>query len=158
MKVEYINAFIESTINALKTMVMITPKRDKISVKKDGESASFDISGLIGLAGEAVGSVVLSFPEETALKVVSNFIGEELTTVDSDVLDAIGELTNIIAGGAKKIFSERGYSFKISIPNVVHGKDHKINRPKDVPCISVTFTSDAGPFAIEISLKVAGDK
>ncbi|MFC1855950.1 chemotaxis protein CheX, partial [Thermodesulfobacteriota bacterium] len=69
-------------------------------------------------------------------------------------LDAIGELTNIIAGGAKKIFSEQGSHFKISIPNVVHGKDHIINRPQDVPCIAVTFSSDVGPFAVEISLKI----
>jgi chemotaxis protein CheX len=157
VKVEYINAFIDSTINALKTMAMITPKREEVKVKKNGESASFDVSGLIGLAGNAVGSVVLSFPESTAVKVVSNFIEEEVKEVNQDVLDAIGELTNIVAGGAKKVFAEQGYSFKISIPNVVHGKDHKINRPKNVPCITVSFSSDAGPFAIEISLKMADE-
>jgi chemotaxis protein CheX len=154
VKVEYINAFIESTVNALKTMAMISPKREEIKVKKEGETATYDISGLIGIAGNAIGSVVLSFPEETAINVVSNFVGEKLTAVNRDVLDAIGELTNIVAGGAKKIFSERGHHFKISIPNVVHGKDHKINRPKDVPCISVSFSSDAGPFAVEVSLKI----
>ena len=154
MKVEYINAFVESTVNALQTMAMLSPKREEIKIKKEGESATFDISGLIGIAGEAVGSVVLSFPESTALKVVSNFIGEEVTEVNRDVLDAIGELTNIIAGGAKKIFSEHGHHFKISIPNVVHGKDHKINRPKNVPCILVTFNSEAGKFAVEVSLKI----
>lgn len=154
MQVEYINAFIDSTINALKTMAMTTPKREEVKVKKDGESPTYDVSGLIGLAGEAVGSVVLSFPEDTALKIVSNFVGEEVTSISQDVLDAIGELTNIVAGGAKKVFSEHGYSFKISIPNVVQGKEHKINRPKDVPCISVSFSSDAGPFVIELSLKI----
>jgi chemotaxis protein CheX len=157
VKVEYINPFIESTVNAMQTMAMISPKRDEIKVKKDGESATFDISGLIGIAGEALGSVVLSFPEDTALQVVSKFVGEELTDVNRDVLDAIGELTNIVAGGAKKIFSEQGHHFKISIPNVVHGKNHKINRPKDVPCISVTFSSDSGPFAVEVSLKIIGE-
>lgn len=154
MKAEYVNAFVESTINAMQTMTMISPQRKDVKIKKEGESATFDISGLIGIAGEAVGSVILSFPEDTAVKVVSNFIGEEIPEVNRDVLDAIGELTNIVAGGAKKIFSEQGYHFKISIPNVVHGKDHKINRPKDVPTIVVTFSSDAGPFAVEVSLKM----
>ncbi len=113
----------------------------------------YDISGIIGLAGGVVGSVVLSFPKETAMKIVASFIGEDVPDVNKDVLDAIGELTNIVAGSAKKIFYEQGHHFKISLPNVVYGKDHKINRARDVPCISVTFSSDAGPFAIEVSLK-----
>ncbi|BAI79623.1 conserved hypothetical protein [Deferribacter desulfuricans SSM1] len=152
MKAEHINPFIESTLSVFETMLGIKPKKKSVGLKK-GDEPSYDISGVIGLTGQAVGSVVVSFPESLALKVVSKFIGEEKVDIDDDVIDAVGELINMIAGGAKKIFTDRGLKFKISIPNVITGKGHKIKRPSNVPCIAVFFEIDGEIFAIEVSLK-----
>ena len=152
MKAEHINPFIESTLAVFETMLGIKPQKVNVFLKKEDEP-SFDISGVIGLSGQAVGSVVISFPESLALKVVSKFIGEEKSKVDNDVVDAIGELINMIAGGAKKIFTDKGLKFKISIPNVITGKGHKVKRPSNVPCIGVNFKIGDETFVIEVSLK-----
>ncbi|KAA0257738.1 chemotaxis protein CheX [Deferribacter autotrophicus] len=152
MKAEHINPFIESTLAVFETMLGLRPKKEELFIKKDDEP-SFDISGIIGLTGQAVGSVVISFPESLALKVVSKFIGEDKKSVDDEVVDAVGELINMIAGGAKKIFTDKGLKFKISIPNVVTGKGHKIKRPSNVPCLGVKFKIDNEVFVIEVSLK-----
>ncbi|MGA1862418.1 chemotaxis protein CheX [Deferribacter thermophilus] len=152
MKAEHINPFIESTFSVFETMMGIKPSKKTVELKK-GDNPSYDISGIIGLTGQAIGSVVISFPESLALKVVSKFIGEEKSEIDDDVVDAVGELINMIAGGAKKIFTDKGLKFKISIPNVVTGKGHKIKRPSNVPCIAVIFEVDKEFFAIEVSLK-----
>ncbi|MEF3255721.1 MAG: chemotaxis protein CheX [Deferribacterales bacterium] len=152
MKAEYINPFIESTLSVFKTMVGIEPKKDNVYIKKE-EEPSFDISGVIGLAGQAVGSVVISLPEDLALSIVSKFLGEEKTKIDDDVVDAVGEFINMIAGSTKKVFSEKGLKFKISIPNVIVGKGHKINRPSNVPCIGVKFNVGDKSFVVEVALK-----
>lgn len=152
MKAEYINPFIESTLSVFNTMIGIEPKKGELYLKKDDEP-SFDISGVIGLAGQAVGSVVISLPESLALSVVSKFLGEEKSSIDNDVVDAIGELINMIAGSTKKVFSERSLRFKISIPNVIVGKGHKIKRPSNVPCIGVFFYVGDERFAVEVALK-----
>lgn len=152
MKAEYINPFIESTLSVFKTMVGIEPKKDNVYIKKE-EEPSFDISGVIGLAGQAIGSVVISLPEDLALNIVSKFLGEEKTKVDDDVVDAVGEFINMIAGSTKKVFSEKGLKFKISIPNVIVGKGHKINRPSNVPCIGVKFNVGNKSFVVEVALK-----
>ncbi len=152
MKAEYINLFIESTLSVFKTMIGIEPKKNNIYIKQ-GDEPSFDISGVIGLAGQATGSVVISLPEDLALEVVSKFLGEEKKTVDDDVVDAVGEFINMIAGSTKKVFSEKGLKFKISIPNVIVGKGHKINRPSNVPCLGVKFDVGSKFFVVEVALK-----
>ncbi|BAI81769.1 conserved hypothetical protein (plasmid) [Deferribacter desulfuricans SSM1] len=152
MKAEHINPFIESTISVFKTMIGVTPQRKSLEMKKS-DIATYDISGIIGLSGQAIGSVVISFPESLALKVVSKFMGIQKLQADDDVVDAVGEIVNMIAGGAKKIFTDKGLKFKISIPNVVTGKNHKISRPSTIPCVVIYFTVLNEMFVIEVSLK-----
>lgn len=152
MKAELINPFITSTVNVFKTMLNIEPKKGDIFVKKDNY-ATFDISGVIGMAGKVSGSVVLSFPEDLALDVVSQFLGEKRTEMNGEVADAIGELVNMIAGSTKVVFAERGMKYNISIPNVITGKGHTINRPSSVLCIAVKFYIGDRFFVIEVALK-----
>ncbi len=155
MKAEYINPFIESTLAVFNTMVGIEPKKQDVYIKK-GDNHSYDISGVIGLAGQANGSVVISMPEDLALTVVSKFMGEECTEVNDEVIDAVGEIINMIAGSTKKVFSEKGLRFKISIPNVIVGKGHKINKPSNVPCLGVKFSCENSDFVVEVTLKENG--
>ncbi len=152
LSVEWINPFIEATEEILETVAMIKPKRGQIQLKENS-TVAYDVSGIIGITGEAVGSIALSFPKKTAISVVSNFIGEEVLGIDSDTTDAIGELTNMIAGRAKKIFSDKGIKLKISTPNVVVGKNHTIVTPKGTPSIVIPFESEAGSLAIQVALR-----
>lgn len=151
MKAEYVNPFITSTSEVFKTMVGIEPERGNLYIKSD-EKFPYDISGVIGLAGQASGFVVISMTEKLALKVVENFLGEKKTSLDDDVMDAIGEILNMIAGGAKQVFSKTGISFKISIPNVVVGKNHVVGKQKNVQCIGMTFSVGEDTFVIEVAL------
>ncbi len=152
MNVEYINPFVDATEELFATMLTIKLTRGKPYLKSD-PSGSHYISGIIGMAGEASGSVVLSFPRKLALEVVSDFLGEKITEFNQSIKDGIGELTNIVAGGAKKRLAENNYSFKISIPTVVIGENHQIARNKEVPCIVVPFDAVGESFAVEISLE-----
>ncbi|MBB5020788.1 chemotaxis protein CheX [Desulfurispira natronophila] len=153
MKANFINPFVLSTINVLASIIDTPLGREQLFLKEES-NPTFDISAVIGIAGDVHGSVVLSFPREVALKLVSAFIGEEKTSIDDDVKDAVGELVNIISGGAKKELSASGVRFKISIPHVVVGHDHCIKRPKNVPCIVLPFIiQDIGKFVVEVSMR-----
>ena len=151
MKAEYVNPFITSTSEVFKTMVGIEPERGNLYLKAD-EKLPYDISGIIGLAGQASGFVVISMTEKLAFKVLENFLGEVKTEMDEDVMDAIGEILNMIAGGAKQIFSKKGIRFKISIPNVVVGKNHVVGKQRNVQSIGMTFKVGDDTFVIEVSL------
>ena len=154
INVDYINPFIEATINTFQTMCKVTPVRERVFLKGDGEEV-YGVSGIIGLGGEAVGAVVLNFPETVAITAVSKFVGEEYTTINASVVDGVGELTNIIAGDAKNRLIQKGYKFEIGLPKMVTGRNYITAQNKSVPCIVISFTSDLGKFCIEVSLKKA---
>ncbi|NLE02400.1 MAG: chemotaxis protein CheX [Fibrobacter sp.] len=155
MDVAYINPFILSTIETFKKMLNNDIKPGKVVLKNDS-THTYDVSGIIGLSGEAQGSICLSFPKPIALKVVSTFVGMEIKIVGPEVADAIGELANIIAGNAKQHLTQ--FNLSISLPKVIMGSGHKIASQRDVPTIVVPFNSNLGDFAMEVSLKTPEKK
>ena len=154
MNVEVFNPFITATLDVLQTMAGLDPSRGTPRLK-GRDDVSYDVSGVIGLTGQVQGFVTLSFRESAALHVVSSFLGEPVTSVDEQVKDAVGELTNIVAGGAKRALADSGYELTISIPSVVVGTNHSISRPKEIPSFEIPFETDAGPFSVELCLKLA---
>lgn len=149
MKAEFINPFLEATVNVLKTMAMITPKAGKPSLKGGSESKG-DVSGLIGLTGLAEGSLAVSFSERCALKIVENMLGESFNEINGQVSDAVGELTNMISGDARARLQKIGYDFTAAIPTVVSGKSHSIRHISNGgPTILLPFNTDDGEFYVE---------
>ncbi len=152
MNIEMINPFVSATLNVLSTMAGIEAKKGTIYIKQD-DKMIYDISGVIGIVGKMSGFVAISFPESLALKIVSGFIGEDKTEMSRDVIDAIGEFVNMIAGSAKRVFADKGQKYEIGIPNVITGKGHIINRPSNVVCVGVTFEVDGEMFVVEVAVK-----
>lgn len=149
MDVSYVNPFIRSTITTFKTMMGLDIKPGPPRLKK-GEKPTHDVSGIIGLSGEAQGAIVLSFPKSVALKAVSKLVGSEIKIVGAEITDGIGELANIIAGYAKQELTK--YNLAISLPNVVIGTNHEVSAPSGVQTIVVPFSCELGGFAMEVSL------
>jgi chemotaxis protein CheX len=150
MDVAYINPFISSTVETFKTMMKIDVVPGKPFLKKSGEP-THDVSGIIGLSGNAQGAISLSFPKITALKSVSAMLGSEIKIMGPEITDGIGEIVNIIAGYAKQGLTK--YNLTISLPNVIVGKDHSVSTPSGTPSIVVPFASSIGEFSMEVSLK-----
>ncbi|MDF1552892.1 MAG: chemotaxis protein CheX [Deferrisomatales bacterium] len=151
LNVNYINPFIGATLQALEMMAAVRPERGAPFVKT-GRAARGDVSGIIGLAGEATGSVAVTFPGTLARRIYANLVGEEAGGITEEVCDAIGELANMIAGGAKAELSQQGCNFQIAIPTIVVGKGHTIDHKGPGPCLVVPFTLDGEEFWLEVSL------
>ena len=155
LNVDYINPFIEAVTNTFQTMAGMAITRDKIFLKGEGEEV-YGVSGIIGLGGEASGSVVLNFPEQVAIAAVGKFVGEDFGSITAGVVDGVGELTNIVAGDAKNRLIQKGYKFDIGLPKIVTGRNYITAQQKGVPCIVIAFNSEIGRFCIEVSLKKSG--
>ena len=156
MNVEYINPFISATLQALEVMAAAAPQRGNPFVKRD-QVAKGDISGVIGLAGEATGSVAVTFPASLAQRIYSQMVGEEIPTLSEEVQDAVGEVVNMIAGGAKALLAQHGYSFKIAIPSIVIGQGHTIEHKGSGPCLVVPFFLEGETFWLEVSLATSSE-
>jgi len=151
MNVQFINPFLEATMDVLKTMAMLEPKAGNPYLKK-GNQAKGDVSGIIGMTGSARGSLALSFSEKSILKVVSNMLGENYKEINDDVRDAVGEITNMISGVARKKLEAQGFNISAAIPTVVAGKDHAVIHVLGGPSIIIPFETVDGPFFIDVCL------
>ncbi len=149
MKVEYINPFLASTITAFDTLLKCALSRGTPYVKT-GSQSSHDVSGIIGLSGKAIGTVVVGLSREAALKVAEVMLQERPPEINSDVVDAVGELANIIAGRAKSQLEHLNLS--VSLPSVITGKCHCIQFPTKVTPICIPFDSEWGSITVEVGL------
>lgn len=156
MNVEYVNPFIDSVINVLSTMAQTKATAGKPFLKK-GKSSKGDITGLIGMAGKsAKGSIAISFSAACITKVVGNMLMESFTEINDEITDAVGEITNMVSGGARKTLSEKGYKFDMAIPTVIVGDGHTITHMTSGPVIVLPFDTEHGPFFIEICIVDSG--
>jgi len=148
MKAEHINPFLKSTIETFKTMVNLNVTPGKPYLRKEPGNA--DISGVIGLSGDIRGAVIMAYPLETALKISSRFLGEEIKELNASVADCIGEIANIITGFAKKDLQSLHLS--ISLPSIVRGQGHVVDLPKEAPVMCIPISSESGSFSMEVSM------
>lgn len=127
MDVKLINPFINATLNVLETMAFTKARAEKPYLKKD-QVACGDVSGVIGLTGEASGTISVSFTEKSILAIVSNMLGEEIKELNEEIQDAVGEITNMISGQARRELEGLGKRLKAAIPTVITGKNHTITQ------------------------------
>ncbi|MEO5361655.1 MAG: chemotaxis protein CheX [Nitrospirota bacterium] len=150
MNYEFINPFIEATVNVIQTMAQTEATPGQPVVKTD-RMARGEVSGIIGMAGEqAKGSMSITFSEPAILDIASKMLGENVEVLDETAADAVGEITNIITGGTKKLLIEKGYKFELASPSVIIGKNHMIMHQTKAPVVLLPFSTSAGDFFVEI--------
>jgi chemotaxis protein CheX len=91
--------------------------RQSIDILNDG------VVSLIGITGEWVGSGVLSCSMDSARWMASQFLMSDYPEVNDEVLDAVGEITNMIIGNFKNKVAEQTGPLAMSVPAVVHGQN-----------------------------------
>ena len=101
------------------------------------------VTGLIGLSGKCTGFVSVTMPERVATLAVSGLLMEEHKTIDVQVVDGVGEITNVIAGGLKsRLFNTAWMVSNITVPSVILGNHYNISYSKGIEYCSVTFEVD----------------
>jgi len=153
MQADHINPFLRSMANTFQTMLSCELQRGQIALKKQ-KSLEYPISGVIGLTGRAVGTVVINLSEEVALRAASTMLMMEYTEVNEDVIDAIGEIANMVAGAAKAELEE--YDLSVSLPTVITGENHDVCFPSSTTPICVPFDCKWGPLQLEVGLESVG--
>lgn len=146
-----ITPFAQSIQNVFSMMLQLPVSVAEPTVKAGGPP-SHDVSGIIGMSGDVTGSVVLGLRTETARAIVELFCGERLDPADPDFADALGELVNMICGGAKAMFGETR-SVSISCPSVIVGEGHGVAMPSDIPCVAIPCSTERGEFVIEVAIR-----
>ncbi|MDR3232899.1 MAG: chemotaxis protein CheX [Planctomycetaceae bacterium] len=101
------------------------------------------VTGMIGMSGKCTGFLSVTLPERVAALAVSGFMQEEYKAINAQVIDGVGEMTNIIAGGLKtKLFNTPWMVNHITVPSVILGSNYHISYSKGIEYCGITFEVD----------------
>ncbi len=150
MRAEFVNPFLVSLLHVISTMAQLELKAGAPR-KKNDELARGDVSGLIGMVGpQTRGSFSITFDKSLALEIMRRMLGEAPNGINEEVTDMVGEITNMVTGGAKRMLAEKGYDFDMATPVVVSGPSHTISHKTDSTKLLMPFESEYGRATIAI--------
>jgi len=149
---QVVKAFTDGVVETLTTMAKVSPVQGEAFIEKRHKLRG-KVAGLIGMvSGDVKGQLAVCFDEDAAIGIVKNLINEEHKEIDDAVMDAIGELTNIIYGCAKKVLNENGFAFKMAIPMVIADHEAVISFHTGITLV-VPYKLEGKNFYIEITIQ-----
>ncbi|QXE89050.1 chemotaxis protein CheX [Geomonas subterranea] len=110
------------------------------------------VTSMVGLAGSHSGILAIHCPKKLALLVTSNMLGMDVTEVDDDVNDAMGEIANMVGGDVKHIFSPKGADINLSIPTVIYGNDYALESISSAESLVMPFVCGEERFLLSFKI------
>lgn len=145
-----INPVQESVVNILSTMANLLPETEEPTLKH-GEFDSGDVTGIIDLVSkQKTGSIAISFTKPVVAEIAKRMLGMDDDVPDNELQDLVGEITNMMAGGAKGLLYDQGFEFDMAIPRVVVDSMQEIKHKVQGPIIVLPFNTDSGKFFVEL--------
>ncbi len=154
-----------ATKKVFETMVMMDIVQKQATLL-DKTEISTDVICIITIAGDYHGVIGLFCTNNHSLKIASNMLKEEQKTLNGEVRDAMGEITNMIGGTAKRTLSDKYGEMSLSIPIVMTGNDMILpvtEKPAEKsnsifcttgdPWLMTAFTCDNEEFNVGLLLK-----
>jgi chemotaxis protein CheX len=135
-----LNAVVSSVQGAF-TMCGLTARcvgASSVPVREGG-----NITGLIGVHGKVSGFITVNMTDRIAVRAVNSLLQENYTELNSQVVDATGEITNMVVGGVKSALATTKWSFlQITVPSVIIGKGYSIAYARGLEFLNVIFEND----------------
>lgn len=150
----FINPFLDAVVSVLGMMASVEVIPGKPFINRNRTTMG-DITGTIGITGYASGAMSLTLDEAVILRIVNNMLAENYAELNPDIADAVGELTNMIAGQARQDLANLGMNFKSSTPSVVIGKGHQVQHITSSPILAIPFSTKDGALVVEVSFETA---
>jgi chemotaxis protein CheX len=119
-------------------------------VEAASPSTAEGVMAFVGLAGPWVGSGVISCRSEIACRLSSLLLMAESSEVNEDVLDAVGEIANMVFGNFKTSAEMTVGPLGLSVPTVIYGKHFVSRSLGKSDWIVIPFEFRDGAFEIRI--------
>jgi chemotaxis protein CheX len=109
------------------------------------------MTGAVHIDGAWEGAVMLQCPQALASRLTSVLFQADGTPATDDVRDAMGELTNMLAGNVKALLPEPS---RISLPTVAFGADYELSVVGTRAVATVSFTCEGSPLTVTLLERV----
>ncbi len=110
------------------------------------------MTGSVQIDGAWEGAVMLQCPQVLADRLTKVLFEGEGSPAPDDVRDAMGELTNMLAGNVKALLAEPS---RISLPTVAFGADYELSVVGTTAVARVPFTCEGSPLTVTLLKRVA---
>ncbi len=141
---------VKATCDVFRTMMNVKVAAGEPCVEK-AQIRRAEVIGSIGVAGFLTGSISLFLSKSLAKRAVAAMLmldsADQLA--DAELVDAIGELTNMVGGSIKTELFQKAPLFDISVPSVYIGDDLHRRTVSDDLCFHVPFTAAGESFSVE---------
>jgi chemotaxis protein CheX len=108
------------------------------------------LTAVIGLAGALSGAYSVVVNEAAAKQIAASMLGIEVESLDDTVYDALGEITNILAGAWKSKIDLLHAGCLLSVPTVVTGTNYDIHKKSSSFRLSRSYRFNDSSFTISI--------
>lgn len=142
-------ALTDATLDVFASMIFIEIVPEP-SLEKGEAPIESNLCSLIGLAGDLKGILAIQCPKQVAMGITGAMLGMEVTELDDDTKDAIGEIANMVAGGLKEALAASGRKIELAIPTTVIGNEIRTSGLSGATRVTIPFLSPLGRFGVEL--------
>jgi chemotaxis protein CheX len=123
-----------------------------LTVPEAPSEANLAITSMVGMAGKLCGVLSVRCDEQSARLMTSKMLGIELDKIGAEMSDALGEISNMVAGNFKNKISGLGDGCMLSPPTVVTGSDYNMYSLADSPAIELNLLFEGMPIVISLQI------
>lgn len=149
---ELVSYILESTESVFSTMLGLEIRAGAPRYSQGAVGPSYGVAALVGLAGSWVGTGSVDCSAEFACTIAGAMLGSDYDTVNDDVLDAMGEVANMIIGNIKTNVENQVGPMELSIPTVVYGRNFTTRTQRHNQWTVVPFECHGQEFMIQVML------
>ena len=138
------NTLLNAVVSAVQgafTMCGLTARcvgASSVPVREGGK-----VTGMIGVHGKVSGFITLNMTDRIAVRAVNSLLQENYTELNAQVVDATGEITNMVVGGIKSALANTKWAFlQITVPSVIIGQGYSIAYARGLEFLNVIFEND----------------
>ncbi len=143
-----------ATSAVFETMLDLKPEAGEMLAERS-VAASAPASGVVsvvGIAGPWAGTGSLACTGAFACTMASSFLMAEFESMNDDVLDAVGEISNMVIGNVKTILEEKVGPLGLSTPTVILGRNFQTRSSRHREWIVVPFTVKGESLFVQMSI------
>lgn len=123
-RADIVQAITAATHEVFSTMLGLEIEAGEVQWENAVAAApSSGLVSLIGLAGSWSGTGSIASTGAFACRMASSLLMTSYEAVNEDVLDAVGEITNMIIGNVKTMLEEKAGPMGLSTPTVIFGRN-----------------------------------
>jgi len=117
------------------------------------DTYSTSLTAMVGLAGKYSGLVSINLPMPLALSFTSMMLDIDVTEINGDVHDAMGEIANMLGGSFKQHLSKAGDDLKLSTPSVVSGSSLTVSTGSKTDVLTLDLKSGPEMFSVSLTIE-----